>query len=213
MQFNFVYVENEAETVDDVEIKQEDFYDDVPFLPLKVEIEKGQKKPSSLRTNRKAKTEPSVLPLKRKLEKRNAEKILKEKKRNAAYCSICGEFYQRNLVKHITTVHTMEIEDGQYKCNICEEICKDLSVILEHFDKHRDYQEAKMCNVCDLSFKNRREYRLHVKTHYEKKRAKVSRLYRCDCCEATYVSPTNLKYHMMAKHQGETRTSSIMPKY
>lgn len=181
---HFVYVENLDS--DDVQIKLEDCYEE-DSLPLKIEVCEEQK------------TEYKAVPKQRR---RTKVKVECDQKREAAYCSICGEFFQRNLLKHIVNFHTMQIEDNKFKCNLCQEILKDTSVIMDHFYKHRDYEHPKICKVCGISFTNRQEYRVHVKIHNEKKYDKSQRSYPCDCCDATYASNTNLKYHVMAKHQG-----------
>lgn len=212
LQFNVVYVENEGENIDEVQIKLEECFDEAS-LPLKVELEEVKNSSFGSSTKRKRKIRsPSPNPLLeqkaerrykvRKKESKSKTKQL-EKKREAAYCSICGEFFQRNLSKHIINFHTMHIENNQFKCNLCEEICKDAGVVMDHFYKHREFQEPKVCKVCELPFKNRKDYRVHVKSHNEKKSQKHHRQYPCDCCDASYASHTNLKYHVMSKHQGK----------
>lgn len=206
LQFNFVYVEDEGANDDGIEIKLEECLDEEESLPLKVEVIEAKNSHYGLRESRKKKFRSPPPSPKTKPERKNKqakETKLDAKKRESAYCSICGEFFQRNLLKHILNFHTMHIENNQFKCNVCEEICRDSGTIMEHFNKHRDYEQPKMCKVCELEFKNRKEYRVHVKSHQDKKQEKRNRMYPCDCCEATYASNTNLKYHVMAKHQGE----------
>lgn len=202
MQFNVVFIDGDGKN--ESEIKLEENSNDVDEqLPLKVEIEEAKHSSLGLKRERKSKNRLPSPDLVMKKPKKRKYTPKKDPKREAAYCSICGEFFQRNLSKHIIKIHTMEIENNQFKCNICDEIFKNDSTLLEHFNKHRDYEQPKTCKMCDASFINRLEYKMHVKDHRERtSKDPKKRIYSCDCCDASYYGNTALKYHVMAKHQG-----------
>lgn len=181
----------------------------VDSFPVKVEVSEERRESRRLKQDRQKHAVSTIdddIPSVGKKEKKKIKKRLEKSdvtetgKREAAYCSLCCEYYQRNINGHIMENHATKTFDDQFRCNICEEVVKSEQQLTTHFDAHRDYDRPKKCSKCDATYKNRKEYRNHVKTHITKDF--TTRVYACEYCEVVYRSSTNLKYHVMIKHQG-----------
>lgn len=63
------------------------------------------------------------------------------------------------------------------KCDVCQEIFSEKSMLLEHLQIHSD-KKPLLCDVCGKAFTEGKNYAFHVDSHSEKKGLKFHVCYK-----------------------------------
>ncbi|OAF64708.1 hypothetical protein A3Q56_07588, partial [Intoshia linei] len=107
-------------------------------------------------------------------------------------CTECdSKFRTRKLLKLHSKGHK------KYKCNV--ENCQD---VFDHWTlvrKHKAEQHQPKCPICEKTFKNCHNLKLHITIH-DKDRS----LEKCHLCNSILCSIKSLKSHLSYKHNNKT---------
>ncbi|CAH1176122.1 unnamed protein product [Phaedon cochleariae] len=110
-------------------------------------------------------------------------------------CELCDKlFYQRKyLNNHMKSAHS------SFNCKICKQSFSSKVNLIDH-DCSTKYSLVKThlfsCNVCSKKFRNKKYYRMHMKSHEVPKET-----YPCLVCNMTLSSRRSYENHMK-RHQG-----------
>ena len=124
-------------------------------------------------------------------------------------CPQCGKKFtqNRNLKTHIQSVH----EKVKYPCYLCgKQLTRQ-----DHLKTHIQSVHEKVnfsCDQCDKQFTNQGHLHSHVKSVHRKyweekkanKKTKKARTYTCTLCGFETKQNSNLKTHIMIKHNLKT---------
>lgn len=114
-------------------------------------------------------------------------------------CSKCDKkFHTPSILKqHIRLNHS--VDRYNYICEECGKMCSSKSRLSAHISSH-----VKICcPFCGKSYKNRRYYKDHLKTHTGEGGAKKK--FICDYCGEERNLKTLLEQHILSKHLNERR--------
>ena len=92
----------------------------------------------------------------------NSMKPIKNKFESKFQCDKCVQVFVtlRNLNNHVRVMH----DSGEHKCERCDEVFRDKSVLLSHLQRKTCYWKCKQCNY--KSLKNSDVVR-HIKRNHE----------------------------------------------
>lgn len=143
----------------------------------------------------------------------NPSKILSTLKTSIkGYCAICC-YEHDDARKHAIYLHVKPCgkssDNDSLKCLICEEDFKTVNDLLVHLEiQHKEFENSRNCikSKCEVSLKVRRDFTLHVQSHYQNN----TRIYICEFCNFVTETRCKLKYHL-PKHFGKlvVRKTSI----
>ena len=111
-------------------------------------------------------------------------------------CNQCGKtFSQKNLKRHIETIHENKSGKELKKCDFCNESFR-FGVGLKLHIKTVHSKKKTDCDDCGKIFKKRGELRLHIRTAHSKKKT------NCDECSQRFKTRQDLETHMNSVHNG-----------
>ena len=103
------------------------------------------------------------------------------------------------LKRHVKGQHGTDM----FNCVLCDYSCHSKSQ-LQHHIKSVHSNTSYQCTKCDRVTKSKDSLSHHMRTH------EIRRL-KCDSCEKTYKTRTELRIHMLNKHEGVIWQCTICP--
>uniref|UniRef100_A0A182WF82 Transcription factor grauzone n=1 Tax=Anopheles minimus TaxID=112268 RepID=A0A182WF82_9DIPT len=136
----------------------------------------------------------------KKIQKKSlmAMHLAKHVQPEAFECSICKKMMTtpRILKSHMQN-HLPE-EERPYKCELCPRRFGYVSALLIHASTHREENEEKcvyhLCYSCGRAFRSGNKLAEHIADSHKKDGS--SNCVICDTCGKTFISKSNLKYHL-----------------
>ena len=152
----------------------------------------------------------------------NTNSIYRHKKKQHFWgvfnCPTCHERadFAKEIIDHIQEKgHT---DDPYITCPTCKEKCH-MTEIVSHYEecviedlrqKDREVRKKKKpvaCQTCGKTFKRRKDYRTHIKTHLRaqgvsEEDAKMTLYYYCDRCGKRFTQVGAMKRHIQHVHEG-----------
>lgn len=119
------------------------------------------------------------------------------------HCKFCGAGFKRkdtmrqHLVTHgaeISTALENEEMTDLPRCQLCDKICRDGTVLMDHMAKtHPDLASAtgNLCHVCGVTFATRSAAAKHVRTAHEKPED-----FKCRKCSKRFAAKEALEKHL-----------------
>ena len=89
---------------------------------------------------------------------------------------------------------SMEDENAQYDCDMCEKRYKHKSHLNRHIKSTHENVRYN-CDQCDKSYSTKTDLRCHIQIVHEKVR------YKCEECDLSLINKRNLYVHVKAVHQ------------
>ena len=144
------------------------------------------------------------------------ERSHKEETLKTNSCDLCKKMFSRksNLYQHRKRVHMrhninfdkareeLRIENGVFKCRICELEFKSMDKLNSHLisntcidNRNLDENFLYKCDLCEKAFLNKNTLQSHVKFKHSKQLKHV-----CSECKATFSYKSTLKRHIKDKH-------------
>lgn len=84
----------------------------------------------------------------------------------------------------------------KYKCNLCEYVASDPSILEAHVNRHHLKVKPYICTVCDKDFCGKLQLSRHQETHY------VTKSLHCEICQKKFSNKICLRMHLRL-HTGE----------
>jgi len=105
-------------------------------------------------------------------------------------CDICGaKFTQSNSLKSHRAIHTGK--KPVYKCQLCPTTCGRKTDLRVHVQKLHTSEKPLQCKMCDKTFPDRYNLKLHKKVHDGEK------CFKCELCVYSTTSSRHLESHML----------------
>ena len=149
--------------------------------------------------------------------KSHFEAVHERKKPNK--CEFCdAAFYRKIYLKqHIAAIHK---ERTPFKCKFCGDCFTSKPELEGHLVLVHDGNKPYKCHLCDSSFFNKTDLRTHIDAVHEGKKPNSitsrnelvvqidlvhdgKKPFKCDRCEASFLSKSNLRAHLENIHEGK----------
>ena len=109
-------------------------------------------------------------------------------------CASCDLFFYITELQRHHELHIVDCRRRDYKCDICNTICGDLSSLTLHQSMHKQVNRFQ-CSHCPRSFVN-----LSTKKNHEKIHDDTKPLFGCPKCQFHSISKSAVKNHIIKVH-------------
>ncbi|XP_050396843.1 zinc finger protein 423 isoform X1 [Patella vulgata] len=111
-------------------------------------------------------------------------------------CTFCSQvFKNKNEYEKHMKIH---INNGNLKCNICDEVFPTPDILAEHKLQHCKIQQGNACVICKVGLKSEDQFYIHSQEHgYQ------GSLLQCIVCRQTLASLVELQMH--GKHHFQNK--------
>lgn len=106
-------------------------------------------------------------------------------------CDVCGaDFHKRSEMAEHLDSHLQSNEEGEFKCEICERIFKNLRLFRIHKRMHYTTLKSWTCKDCNKKYSSKNLLDEHMNMHTGE------RPYKCSHCTKDFASKYTLTAHM-----------------
>uniref|UniRef100_A0A182M3E2 Transcription factor grauzone n=2 Tax=Anopheles culicifacies TaxID=139723 RepID=A0A182M3E2_9DIPT len=136
----------------------------------------------------------------KKMEKKSllAMHLAKHVQPEAFECSICKKMMTTPRILKSHMLNHLPEEERPYKCELCPRRFGYVSALLVHASTHREENEKKgvyhLCYSCGRAFRSGDKLAEHIAESHKKDGS--SNCVICDTCGKTFISKSNLNYHL-----------------
>lgn len=135
---------------------------------------------------------------------KSSKKYLKNKKHKELKCAHCDFRTNKNLERHILSLHTKPEDIKWLQCEHCKYKAKTKDNMKKHIvSKHETFENIKWhcCEYCDYKSKSK----INLKRHVINKHAKPEDIkwYQCSHCDYKAKVKDNMKKHLLSNKHDE----------